>query len=271
MTEQEQTIENASQSAPEGGHRRRNAIASSLCLLLMLLAVGAVVSFALVFRTFSRTVRDNFRLTVVMSDSASDADAAAVEKQIDALDFARTVDYRSREGRAMVLRESGELAPDSFVAANPLPAFIETVVKRGSLSEKELERVAAELRKDARVADVVYAPDMLRIVSTYLPLVGWVLLAFVVVQALIALFVLRHSSRRAGSALPQAAVSSGAVGPTLGIGVMACLILFGVLHYYSGRNAQMAELIPWTTKLIGCVAIMTLALLIALLASRRQK
>jgi len=237
----------------------------------MLLAVGAVVSFALVFRTFSHTVRDNFHLTVVLSESASDADAAAVEKQIATLDFARSVDYRSREGRAVVLRESGELAPDSFAAANPLPAHIETIVKRGKLSEKELAHVAEELRKNANVADVVYAPDMLRIVGTYLPLVGWVLLAFVLVQALIALFVLRHSSGRVGEALPQAAVSSGAFGPTVGIGVMACLILFGVLHYYAGRNAQMAALIPWTTKLIGCAAIMVLAVAIALLASRRQK
>lgn len=153
-----------------------STITSCISTSLVLILLGIVVFFALVATNFSRSLRENFALEVLLNDSITQQEAYAVQTKLRSLSFVRYTNYISKEQGTQDMAAALEGGGVEFLGASPIPAEFEVYLAADYANSDSLKKFLPLVRDNVGVSDVIYPKDAMDFVNYVIPAVGLVLL-----------------------------------------------------------------------------------------------
>ncbi|MCH5176914.1 MAG: cell division protein FtsX [Prevotellaceae bacterium] len=140
-------------------------LTSCISTTLVLVLVGTIVTCVLVARNLSEFVRENINVTVLLAEDVDSVQAMRLKHDVEQEPYVRTADYISQEQARLMLCEEMGTDPTEFLEFNPLTASIELKIAAGYANSDSLTAVAETLRSNAKVADVLYEPELMDAVN----------------------------------------------------------------------------------------------------------
>ena len=256
--------------------RRQGVQLVTLCIstAMVLVLLGLVVFSVQTSRNLSQWVKENLTVTVVLNDEVSVGDA----KQ-----FQRNIDYISREQALKEQSEAMGSDPSEFLGMNPFSATLELQMKSDYANRDSLKWIAAELKKNPKVADVAYQVDLMDSVNRNLAKLNILLLVLAVLLTFISFSLINNTVRLSVYSRRFLIHTMKLVGASWGfirrpfmkqgllVGILAALIAIIVLGsgvyglYYYEPGIQF--IITWRELVITGLAVLVFGLVITLTCS----
>lgn len=158
---------------------------SCISTTLVLLLLGTVISFSIVTYNYSRSLRENFAVEVMLSDTLNNRQLYAVQQQLRQMPCVRYTNYISKEKGTKELAEALNESPESFLGSSPVPAEFEAFLKADYANQDSLNIFLPRIKQMYGVTDLYYPELALSTVNYWIPLIGLILL----VTALLLTFV----------------------------------------------------------------------------------
>lgn len=173
---------NTRKSQRTGG--RFAAVTTCISTTLVLLLLGLVVMFVCIGSNFSRQLREELTVEVMLRDSLSTAQMQAVGQRLRQAPYARRVNYISKEQGTREMNEALQGDMGQFVGASPIPAEYEVYLRSDYANLDSLNHYEASIKALPGVSDIDYPRDVMQNLDRTLPGVG---LGMLIVAALLAL------------------------------------------------------------------------------------
>ncbi len=178
--------------------RLRGANASvivSISLVLFLLGVlGILVINA---KNLAREVKENFKFTVYIKDSAKEVEVRNFQKDLALSKEVKDIEFISKEEAAEEFQKTlGEDFVD-FLGFNPLQDAIAISLNSEYVQPEVIEEFETSLLSNAWVSEVNYDKDLLQMVNKNIKTIGLVLLGGVVLLLIISIALINSSIRLA--------------------------------------------------------------------------
>jgi len=220
---------------------RFNTVTSCISTTMVLILLGIVVFFTVVAHNFSRSVRENFVVEVLLNDNIPNGELLRLQDELRRAPYARHVAYLSKEKGTQEMAEALQGGPAEFQGFNPIPAEFEVYLNADYARQDSIARFEPVLRKNPYVMDVVYPQDAMENVNYVLPLAGLVLLGLAVLLIVISFALINNTIRMSIYARRHTIQTMKLVGAkwsfirrpflarALGVGFVAALLAGGVL------------------------------------------
>lgn len=220
---------------------RFNTVTSCISTTMVLILLGIVVFFTVVAHNFSRSVRENFVVEVLVNDNTPNAELLKLQDELRHAPYARRVAYLSKERGTREMAEALEGGPAEFQGFNPIPAEFEVFLKADYATQDSISAFEPVLRQNPYVLDVVYPRDAIAGINDLLPVVGLVLVGLAALLIIISFALINNTMRMSVYARRYTIQTMKLVGakwsfirrPFLGralaIGLVAALVAGGVL------------------------------------------
>lgn len=254
-------------------------LTSCISTTLVLLLLGLVVLFGLSARELSRSVKENFTVTLLLDDDLDDDEAAAFCKRIGAQPFARAATLITA-GQA--LREESERMgtdPSEFLGGeNPYTASIEMNVAADYACTDSLINITRQLKALWQVVDVIYQRDLIDSLNQTLRKTTLVLAVLAVLLTIISVVLINNTVRLSVYARRRTIHTMRLVGASwsfirwpfirrsLGIGLVAATIadamLLGGVAWAVQQDAYVATLITRPTVIVMAAAVLAAGILL---------
>ena len=157
---------------------RRGVQMVTLCIstTMVLVLLGMVVFSVLTSHNLSQWVKENLTVTVMLKDEVSVNEAKLLCRDLYHRPYSRNIDYISREQALKEQSEAMGSDPSEFLGMNPFSATLELQMKSDYANRDSLKWIAAELKKNPKVADVAYQVDLMDSVNRNLTKMNLLLL-----------------------------------------------------------------------------------------------
>ncbi|MGZ3884350.1 MAG: cell division protein FtsX [Bacteroidia bacterium] len=165
----------------------------SLALVLFMLGLlGLVVLNA---RKLSNHIKENIGFQVILKDTTTSAQIDALQQEISASSFAKSVLHISKEQAAEKLK--ADLGEDfiSFLGYNPLLSTLDVKLNADYANGDTLANIEKGLLQKPYVKEVVYHKDMIRQVNENAKVVGLYLLIFSGLLLVVAIALINNTIR----------------------------------------------------------------------------
>jgi len=165
----------------------------SIMLVLFLLGIQGVILIHA--HKLSRYVRENISVTVVLKDTARDADIARLQKQLDFSPAVKSTVFVSKDEAAAQLTE--ELGEDfiDFIGYNPLSASIEIRLNAEYANNDSMAILVEQLMQISEVQEVYYQKNLVQIINDNVRRISVVLLSISAIILLIAIALINNTIR----------------------------------------------------------------------------
>lgn len=152
-------------------------ITTCISTTLVLVLLGTVVLFVSIGTNFSRQIRQELTIEVLLNDSVTNEQMLATQAKLRQAPYARLVDYISQERgtREMNAALQGDLETD-FLGGSPIPAEFEVYLKADYANLDSIAHYEPSVRALPGVTDVIYPRDVMGNLDRTIPIVGAVLL-----------------------------------------------------------------------------------------------
>lgn len=220
---------------------RFNTVTSCISTTMVLILLGIIVFFTVVAHNFSRALRENFTVEVLLSDNIPNGELLNLQDELRKAPYSRHVAYLSKEKGTQAMAEALQDGPVEFQGFNPIPAEFEVYLNADYATKDSIARFEAELRKNPYVADVVYPQEAMENVDHLIPVVSLVLLGLAVLLIVISFALINNTIRMSVYARRYTIQTMKLVGAkwsyirrpfmarALGIGFVAAVVAGGVL------------------------------------------
>ncbi|MBQ7420537.1 MAG: permease-like cell division protein FtsX [Alloprevotella sp.] len=220
---------------------RFNTLTSCISTTMVLLLLGVVVLFTLLAHSFSRALRENFMVEVLMDDATPHAELLRMQSELRAAPYARHVAFLSKERGAEEMSKVLGADAVEFQGVNPIPAEFEVYLRAEYANRDSIARFEPALRKNAYVTDVVYPQNAIEAVNGALPVVGLVLLVVAVLLTVVSFALINNTVRMSVYARRESIHTMKLAGAkwgfirrpflwrALGMGVVSVLLAGGLL------------------------------------------
>ena len=134
-----------------------SVISISLVLLLIAMASFLVINASKVSDYF----KENAVISVIMHQNATEADALALQEQLDGMEFVLKTEYVSKEEGT---KQMQELLGEDFLRVfevNPIPFSVDVNVKSDYFSRDSLQKIASTLQQLPKVREVTYQESLI--------------------------------------------------------------------------------------------------------------
>ena len=150
----------------------------TLCIstTMVLVLLGMVVFSVLTSHNLSQWVKENLTVTVMLKDEVTVNEAKLLCRDLYHRPYSRNIDYISREQALKEQSEAMGSDPSEFLGMNPFSATLELQMKSDYANRDSLKWIAAELKKNPKVADVAYQVDLMDSVNRNLTKMNLLLL-----------------------------------------------------------------------------------------------
>jgi len=264
---------------------RRGVQMVTLCIStsMVLVLLGLVVFSVLSSRNLSHWVRENLMVTVMLNDKVSVNDAKLLCRDLYQRPYARNIDYISREQALKEQTEAMGSDPSEFLGTNPFSATIELRLNSDYANSDSLKWIAAELKKNPKVADVAYQVDLMDKVNSNLTKVNILLLVIAGLLTFISFSLINNTVRLSVYSRRFLIHTMKLVGASWGfirrpfmrngllVGVLAAIIAIIVLggcvyglYYY---EPNMVNIITWVELTITAGAVLLFGIIITSVSS----
>lgn len=171
---------------------RFNTIVS---ISLVLLLTGIMLLLGIVTNRLSRHVRENVTLSVIISDGMRIPDVKALEKQLNASPWAKSVVYTTKEKALEDLKETIGENPEDLLASNPLLASFDVFLNSAYANTDSIQKIETSLREKDGVEDIVYRKDLINMVNDNIENITLILSVLAVLLVIISFSLIRNTVR----------------------------------------------------------------------------
>ena len=142
---------------------RRGVQMVTLCIStsMVLVLLGLVVFSVLTSRNLSNWVKENLTVTVMLNEKVTANEAKLLCRDLYHRPYFRNIDYISREQALKEQTAAMGSDPSEFLGTNPFSATLELQMNSEYANSDSLQWIAAELKKNPKVADVAYQVDLM--------------------------------------------------------------------------------------------------------------
>ncbi len=165
----------------------------SLALVLFMLGLlGLVVLNA---RKLSKHIKENIGFQVILKDTATAAQIDALQQEITAAPFAKSINHITKEQAAEKLK--ADLGEDfiSFLGYNPLLSSLDVKLNEEFAHTDSLIGIEKNLLQKSYVKEVVYHKDMIKQVNENAKVVGLYILIFSGLLMIVAIALINNTIR----------------------------------------------------------------------------
>ena len=176
---------------------RRGLQVVTLCIstTMVLVLLGLVVFSVLTAHNLSKYFKENFTVTVVISDSLSVNDGHMLCRDLYHRPYSRSIDYISKEQANKEQAAAMGSDPTEFIGFNPFPATLEMQLHSDYANQDSLKWISAELKKDQRITDVDYQVSLMNQVNENLRRFSLVLLVLAALLTFISVSLISNTVR----------------------------------------------------------------------------
>ncbi|MBQ6378950.1 MAG: permease-like cell division protein FtsX [Prevotella sp.] len=264
---------------------RRGVQMVTLCIStsMVLVLLGLVVFSVLTSRNLSQWVKENLTVTVMLKDEVSVNEAKLLCRDLYHRPYSRNIDYISREQALKEQSEAMGSDPSEFLGVNPFSATLELQMKSDYANRDSLKWIAAEIKKNPKVADVAYQVDLMDSVNRNLTKVNILLLVIAALLTFISFSLINNTVRLSVYSRRFLIHTMKLVGASWGfirrpfmrnglvVGVIAAIIAIAVLggcvyglYYY---EPNIITIITWVELAITAGAVLLLGIIITTVSS----
>jgi cell division transport system permease protein len=167
-------------------------IVSLALVLFMLGLLGLVVLNA---SKLSNHIKENIGFQVILKDTATSAQIDALQQEISASVFAKSVTHTTKEQAAEKLK--GDLGEDfvSFLGYNPLLSSLDVKLNADYANADTLAGIEKNLLQKSYVKEVVYHKDMIKQVNENAKVVSLYILIFSGLLLIVAIALINNTIR----------------------------------------------------------------------------
>ncbi|MBR0165790.1 MAG: permease-like cell division protein FtsX [Prevotella sp.] len=264
---------------------RRGVQMMTLCIStsMVLVLLGLVVFSVLSSRNLSQWVKENLMVTVMLNEEVTVNDAKLLCRDLYHRPYARNIDYISREQALKEQTEAMGSDPSEFLGTNPFSATLELRLNSDYANSDSLKWIAAELKKNPKVADVAYQVDLMDKVNSNLTKVNILLLVIAGLLTFISFSLINNTVRLSVYSRRFLIHTMKLVGASWGfirrpfmrngllVGILAAIIAIVVLggcvyglYYY---EPNMVNIITWVELTITAGAVLLFGIIITSVSS----
>ena len=253
-------------------------ITSSISTMLVLLLLGMVVFFVLSANNLSTYVRENIRLTVLVSDDMKQPEALKFQRKLNEKAYVKESQYISKEQALKEQTEAMGTDPAEFLGYNPFTASIEIKLNAVYANSDSIAWIEKEILENKKVMEVSYPQDLLDSVNRNLQKVSLFLLGLAALLTLISFALINNTIRLAIYAKRFLIHTMKLVGASwsfirkpflirnLWIGVLAAVMADAVLmtmaYMLVKYEPQLVEIITAQTMLVVMLSVLAFGVLI---------
>lgn len=174
---------------------RLSSISVIISIAMILFMLGLFGLLVLQSKTISDNFKEQFEISIFLSDKAKKKDIAKLQKEIQNKPYAKKVSFLSKEEAYKIyLKDLGEDFMQEL-DENPLKNNINLFLKAAYFDAKKIENIDKELRKNKFVSDVSYSKATVKNINEIVKKISFWLLVFSGLLSIIA-FVLINSYLR---------------------------------------------------------------------------
>ena len=162
---------------------------------MVLVLLGTVVFFVSVADNLGRTMKENFSVQVLLSDSINTRETRDMEKFLRAQVPVRSCSYTSKEKATQEQAEVLGSDPEEFLGNSPYPASFELLLKADYANNDSLRRYMPAVRERKYVTDVIYPQDLMDAVNKNLKTASFVLLGIALLLGIVSLTLINNTMR----------------------------------------------------------------------------
>lgn len=176
----------------------RTMLPVTVCVTLVLIMLGGVVAAVTMAGHFSRGIKENFTVEVLLDDSIPQRDLQALKSNLEKAPFARQVNYISKaQATNDLLADLGE-NPEELLGSSPVPAELEVFLHAPYACRDSINKHIVPVKeKNKYVRDVVCPIELIDSVDGFTRTASLVALAVAALLAFIS-FALIASTVRSG-------------------------------------------------------------------------
>ena len=261
-----------------GSRRGMQMVTLCISTAMVLVLLGLVVFSVLTSRNLSQWVKENLTVTVMLNDEVSVNEAKLLCRDLYHRPYSRNIDYISRDQALKEQTEAMGSDPSEFLGTNPFSATLELQMKSDYANRDSLKWIAAELKKNPKVADVAYQVDLMDSVNRNLTKVNIVLLVIAMLLTFVSFSLISNTVRLSVYSRRFLIHTMKLVGASWGfirrpfmkqgllVGVLAAILAIAVLggcvyglYYY---EPKMLTIITWEVLAITGVAVLLFGIII---------
>ena len=266
-----------------GSRRGMQRVTLCISTAMVLVLLGLVVFSVLTSRNLSQWVKENLTVTVMLKDEVSVNEAKLLCRDLYHRPYSRNIDYISRDQALKEQTEAMGSDPSEFLGTNPFSATLELQMKSDYANRDSLKWIAAELKKNPKVADVAYQVDLMDSVNRNLTKVNIVLLVIAMLLTFVSFSLISNTVRLSVYSRRFLIHTMKLVGASWGfirrpfmkqgllVGVLAAILAIAVLggcvyglYYY---EPKMLTIITWEVLAITGVAVLLFGIIITSVCS----
>ena len=237
----------------------------TLCIstAMVLVLLGLIVFSVLTSRNLSAWVKENLTVTLMLKDEVSVNEAKLLCRDLYHRPYSRNIDYISREQALKEQTDAMGSDPSEFLGTNPFSATLELQMKSDYANHDSLKWIAAELKRNPKVADVAYQVDLMDRVNSNIAKVNILLLIIAALLTFISFTLISNTvrlsvySRFIRRPFMRQGLLVGILAAVLAIGVLGGCI-YGLLYY----EPNLMGIITWEVLVITGVAVLLFGIII---------
>ena len=234
-------------------------ITSTISISLVLVLLGITILILFMGNGLSRFVKENMSFNVMPSTEVNDAEITRIRKSLDAQPFVRSSRFISKEeAKEQLIKDLGE-DPEELLGYNPAQDCIEIFLHSEYANSDSISVINKVIRQDNNVTDLLYQQEAIDLINENLSKVMTVLLVLAAILLFISFTLIRNTIRLSVYSKRFIIHTMRLVGATAGFirkpfvvnniitgviaGVIADLIIFGLIVYFSKEYADIQPII----------------------------
>lgn len=265
---------------------RRGLQVVTLCIstAMVLVLLGLVVFSVLTARNLSAYVKENLRVTVMLSEDVTNPEAEQMCRELRQRPYVTDLTYISKEEALKELTAELGADPTEFTdGVNPTLASVEMQMKADYANGDSLQWIEKELKKNAKVQEISYPKDLMEQVNRTLAKINFVLLVLAVLLLIISFSLINNSVKLGVYARRFTIHTMKLVGASwgfirwpflrrsIGIGLIAALlailVLGGCVYALYRYDPEVLTVITWQDMSITAVVVVVAGVLITSLCA----
>jgi len=258
---------------------RSTTISTVVSISLILFTLGLLGLLILDARKISEYVKEHIQLVVFLNDDADPVAVSAMQDLLGKAAFAKSVRYVSKEEALDSLKQSLGESAVSMLDNNPLPASFDINMRAGYANSDSLPGIVNKLSSNPLVREVSYQENEIGLLNKNLKTIGLIILVFSGLLFLIAFALINNMVRLSIYSKRFLIKSMQLVGATKGFirrpfirrgfihglygGIIACLLLAGLLYLVHMEFSDLARLQDFQTLALLFAGIILAGLLLS--------
>ncbi len=270
----------ANQNKKKTGIRVKTSYVSTIISIsLVLFMLGLLGIILLNAKLISDHVKENIGFSLYLKDDLSSSELGNIKKILTEKEYTQRIVYVGKDEAAEILKK--DLGEDfvEFLDYNPLMASIDLYIKAEFAEESSIALIISELRKLPAVKEVAYQKDLISAVNTNIKKIGFVLLGFSILLLIVVIALINNTIRLAIYSKRFLIKTMQLVGATGGFirrpfvgrgmlnglfsGVIAILLLLGVMYSLNNNIPEFIELQNFNVYLVLFAIVIVLGVLIS--------